>query len=175
MSSPAPPEFTILIDVARAAIENHLNLPTSQDIELPEALVKSRGVFVTLLESTGELRGCIGHILPIMPTLREELETCAVAAATRDPRFPPVQPEEMASLTVEVSLLEVPEPIATQDLLNPREFGVIVRCGPKVGLLLPDLDGVDTVDYQLSIAMRKGQIAPSEDYSLERFRVLKIR
>ena len=175
MSSPAPPEFSVLIDVARSAIENHLNLPKSQDIELPASLVESRGVFVTLHESNGELRGCIGHILPVMPTLREELETCAVAAASRDPRFPPVQPEEMASLSIEVSLLEKPEPIASQDLLDPREFGVIVRSGPKVGLLLPDLDGVDTIDYQVSIAMRKGHIAPSEDYSLERFRVLKIR
>jgi len=111
----------------------------------------------------------------VKATLREELQACAIAAASRDPRFPPVRADEVDHLKIEVSILEEPEPIANRELLDPQQFGVIVRSGSKLGLLLPNIDGVDTVDYQVSIAMRKGQIAPSEDYSLERFRVIKVR
>ena len=169
------PELGLLVDVARGAIARHLEQPGPVAKPLPDSLSESRGVFITLRQADGSLRGCMGHIRPILPTLQEEVAACAVAAASRDPRFSPVAAEELSSLNIEISILEPPEPIASKAELDPNQFGVIIRAGSKTGLLLPNLDGVDTVDYQLSIAMRKGGIAPSEDYTLERFRVLKVK
>ena len=175
MSSVTPRSHRLLIDIARAAIERHLDLPADTPDLLPDAWPEPRGVFVTLNRADGSLRGCIGHVRPILDSLKAEIEACAVAAATRDPRFTPVTADELPSLSIELSILEPPESIASIDELDPELFGVIVRAGSKTGVLLPHLEGVDTVHYQVSLAMRKGGIAPSEPHSLERFRVTKIR
>ena len=175
MSSSAPSSLHNLIDVARAAIELPLDLPARPTSPLPDSLSEPRGVFVTLHRADGTLRGCVGHIRPILGSLKAEIEACAVAAASRDPRFAPVTADEVASLSIELSILEPPEPIASADELDPKTYGVVVRAGSKKGVLLPDLDGVDTGPYQLSVAMRKGGIAPSEPHTLERFRVTKVR
>jgi AmmeMemoRadiSam system protein A len=127
--------------------------------------------FVSLHDRRGNLRGCIGTIEPQQPTVAQEVIQNAISAATRDPRFPPVQPEELEDLDVKVDVLTEPELIDSQDQLDPKRYGVIVESGWRRGLLLPDLEGVDTVEYQLEIAMRKAGIRPDEPIELYRFEV----
>lgn len=128
------------------------------------------GCFVSL-HSDGQLRGCIGTIAPVCDSLAEEIRRNAVEAATRDPRFPPVVPDELDALDIKVDVLHEPEPVDSLDDLDPKVYGVIVASGYRRGLLLPDLEGVDTVEDQVSIAMRKAGISPGEPICLERFRV----
>ncbi len=131
------------------------------------------GCFVSIhVASTGELRGCIGTIGPTAPTLGAEVIRNAVAAATEDPRFSPITAGELDDLEVSVDVLLEPEP-ATRADLDPREYGVIVTQGWRRGLLLPDLDGVDSVDEQLRIACMKAGIDPRSRYDIERFRVVR--
>ena len=78
--------------------------------------------------------------------------------------------DELADLDIKVDVLHEPEPATPEDL-DPSTYGVIVTSGMRRGLLLPDLDGVDTPEQQLSIAMRKGGISPGDAIELERFRV----
>ena len=130
------------------------------------------GVFVSLHEE-GKLRGCIGTILPTRGSIAEEIIGNAVSASTRDPRFSPVRPDELDRLEISVDVLTEPEIINSREELDVKRYGVIVSSGHKRGLLLPDLDGVDTVDEQLSIAMRKGGITSRDNYTLERFEVIR--
>lgn len=142
---------------------------------LPAKLYKTRaGCFVSLKED-GELRGCIGTILPTRASLAEEICANAISAATRDPRFSAVQPSELSELVYDVDVLTTPEPIESMDELDVRRYGVIVStCDGRRGLLLPDLDGVDSVEDQVGIAARKGGIdLDHDDWSLERFKVAR--
>lgn len=129
------------------------------------------GCFVSL-KKNGELRGCIGTIAPTRETLEEEIISNAISACSSDYRFNPVQEDELPFLTVSVDILGASER-ATKADLDPARYGVIVTNGASRGLLLPDLEGVDTVDEQLSIACRKGGIDPARDYSIERFTVTR--
>lgn len=141
--------------------------------DLPEELSGRRaGAFVTLHKG-GRLRGCIGTIHPVMPSLAEEIIMNAVSAAFRDPRFPPIAREELLEIVCSVDVLEAPEEIQSTAQLDVKEYGVIVTRGRRRGLLLPNLEGVDTVEEQVDIARRKAGIAPHEPFSLERFRVLR--
>lgn len=134
------------------------------------------GCFVSIhLADSGDLRGCIGTIEPTQPTLAQEIIRNAVAAATEDPRFNPVSVAELGNLSINVDVLQTPER-TTADKLDPKEYGVIVTQGHRRGLLLPDLDGVDTVEQQLRIACMKAGIEPSTDYGdiqIERFKVVR--
>ncbi|MBN1933077.1 MAG: AmmeMemoRadiSam system protein A [Anaerolineae bacterium] len=136
---------------------------------------RQAGTFVSLHDSFGELRGCIGTILPTQPDVAQEIIHNAISAATRDPRFPPVRSEELAGLDVKVDVLTTPEPIESEAELDPKRYGVIVqdRQGWRRGLLLPDLEGVDTIEYQVSIARRKAGIGPNEPVRLSRFEVIR--
>ena len=146
-------------------------LPLPED--LPAELTKRRaGAFVSL-HRNGRLRGCIGTIAPAEDSLAEEIIRNAVSAAARDPRFDPVRPEELAELEVSVDVLGEPEDIASERELDVKRYGVIVRRGARRGLLLPDLEGVDTVEQQVSIARQKAGIAPGEPVSLQRFEVVR--
>ena len=128
-------------------------LPLPED--LPAELTKRRaGAFVSL-HRNGRLRGCIGTIAPAEDSLAEEIIRNAVSAAARDPRFDPVRPEELAELEVSVDVLGEPEDIASERELDVKRYGVIVRRGARRGLLLPDLEGVDTVEQQVAIARQK--------------------
>lgn len=127
------------------------------------------GAFVTL-HREGKLRGCIGTILPTRPTLAEEVAHNAIEAASRDPRFPPLGSAELLDLDVKVDVLHPPETCSLDDL-DPADYGLIVTSGWRRGLLLPDLEGVDSVEEQVEIAKRKGGILPHEPCSFERFRV----
>jgi AmmeMemoRadiSam system protein A len=162
-----------LVELARKTIESYVR--EKRTIEPPERLVPEMqgraGTFVSLHDSRGNLRGCIGTIEPRQPAVAQEVIQNAISAATRDPRFPPVQPEELEGLDIKVDVLTEPEPIDSMDQLDPKRYGVIVESGWRRGLLLPDLEGVDTVEEQVDIAMRKAGIRPGEPIKLYRFEV----
>jgi AmmeMemoRadiSam system protein A len=137
-----------------------------------EMTERKAGVFVSIHED-GRLRGCIGTILPTRGSIAEEIIYNAISASTRDPRFDPIRPEELGRLEINVDVLSEPERIDSTAELDVKRYGVIVSSGSKRGLLLPDLDGVDTVDEQVAIAMRKGGISSRDRITLERFEVIR--
>ena len=145
-----------LVQLARQTVETFVRQGRTLDPPdklLPE-MAQRAGTFVSLHDRFGQLRGCIGTILPVQANVAQEIIQNAISAATRDPRFPPVQPDELDGLDVKVDVLTTPEPISGPEELDPKRYGVIVQDvqGWRRGLLLPDLDGVDTVDYQVDIA-----------------------
>ena len=142
--------------------------------ELTEEMRTARaGAFVSIHEH-GELRGCIGTIAPVRASLAEEIVSNAISASTRDPRFYPIRPDALPFLTVSVDVLGEPEPIASEAELDVKRYGVIVEKGRRRGLLLPDLEGVDTVAYQVAIARRKAGIYDDEEnVELYRFEVIR--
>ena len=147
-------------------------MPVPADIG-PELKNRQAGVFVSL-KKHGNLRGCIGTFLPTQASVAKEIIENAIAAATRDPRFHPVRPEELDIIDISVDVLSLPED-ATKEELDPKVYGVIVSKGYKRGLLLPDLAGIDTVTEQLRIACRKAGIPVDADYGIERFKVTRYR
>lgn len=141
--------------------------------ELSSGLLNRRaGVFVSL-KKDGELRGCIGTILPVQGCVADEIVRNAVSAGTRDPRFDPVTADELPDLVYSVDVLGKTEPAPSLDALDAKRYGVIVRCGDRCGLLLPNLAGVDTPHQQVEIALRKGRIRPDEPFRMERFEVVR--
>ena len=142
---------------------------------LPEALAQGRaGAFVSI-HKQGRLRGCIGTIAPTRNSLAEEIIHNAVSACSRDPRFAPVRADELKWLEINVDVLGAPEDIASEAELDVKRYGVIVSRGSRRGLLLPDLEGVDTVRQQVDIARQKAGIGPTERVELQRFEVVRHR
>ncbi len=167
------PEDLADLFAGEAAEENAADLPGGLPGDLPGELLNRRaGAFVSL-HKNGQLRGCIGTISATRANLAEEIVHNAISACARDPRFAPVAPGELASLEISVDVLGDPEDIDSPAQLDVRRYGVIVSCGSRRGLLLPDLDGVDTVDEQIHIACRKGGIREDEPYRLQRFEVVR--
>lgn len=168
-------ELHAYLALAREAITAHLERRRPR---APEGLLPlpAQGVFVTLHTRRGHaLRGCIGHMAPMKKNLADEVVSCAISAATQDPRFIPVERDELDNLEIELSLLEPEFPVDDVSMLDPRVYGVVVRTATRAGVLLPDIEGVDTVEQQIGIALRKAGIAPYENYRLHAFRVLKVR
>jgi AmmeMemoRadiSam system protein A len=158
---------------ARQALETYVIEGTISKIpeDLPAEMLRRRaGVFVSL-KKDGELRGCIGTFMPTRDNVSEEILHNAIAAGTEDPRFHPVTPEELEDIVYSVDVLTSPEPVDSLDQLDPKRYGVIVKKGYRTGLLLPDLEGVDTVEEQLKIALQKAGIWPEKGYKIERFEV----
>ncbi len=165
-----------LVDWARTVVRRHV---TGADTGEPEQrcpeMSGRAGVFVSL-KVAGRLRGCIGTIEATRDTVLEEIRRNAVAAAVADPRFPPVSADELDALDYSVDVLSPPEPVTDRSELDPRRFGVIVTKGAGRGLLLPDLEGIDTADEQIRIAALKGRIDPADpDLKIERFEVRRYR
>lgn len=162
------------VRLARQVLENYVRegRRIRPPAELAQELAGRAGCFVSL-KKDGQLRGCIGTVEPTQPTLAEEIARNAIEAGTRDPRFDPVRPEELDDLTYSVDVLNPPEKISGLGELDPRRYGVIVRSGWRSGLLLPDLEGVDTAEEQVAIARRKAGIGPEEPVELERFTVTR--
>ena len=125
------------------------------------------------LKEDGKLRGCIGTIQAVQGCLAEEIIANAVSACSQDPRFSPVETWEVDRLTVSVDVLGETEGISSPEELDVGRYGVIVTKGSKRGLLLPNLEGVDTVEQQIDIARQKGGINSREKYTLERFEVVR--
>ena len=141
--------------------------------DLPDELTHSRaGAFVSI-HKQGRLRGCIGTITPTQGSLAEEIMHNAVSAATRDPRFDPIRPDELRWLEINVDVLGEPEDIESESQLDVKRYGVIVAKGHRRGLLLPDLEGVDTVRQQVEIARQKAGIGSGEKVDLQRFEVVR--
>ncbi len=167
-----------LLALARRAIETFvregrvIEKPSSSD----PALNQRAACFVSIKTLERDLRGCIGTIEPAKETLAEELIYNAVSSATRDPRFPPVMPEELSHLCYSVDVLSTPEPARFEEL-DPKIYGVIVEeeSGGRRGLLLPDLQGIETARQQVDIAARKAGIAPGAPLKFSRFRVERFR
>jgi hypothetical protein len=160
-----------LAKLAKQTVESYVRDGTIPEPgELTPEMTEQAGVFVSI-KKRGQLRGCIGTFLPTRSNVAEEVIMNAISSATQDPRFMPVQPNELAELTYSVDVLTPPEPVESADELDPHRYGVIVECGSRRGLLLPDLDGVDTVEQQISICRQKGFIAPDEPVRLYRFEV----
>lgn len=164
------------VRLARLSLETYLRQGQMLETlprDLPAELTgHTAGAFVSLHKDR-RLRGCIGTIAPTQENLAREIVQNAVSAGTRDPRFPPVRAAELDELEYSVDVLGQPEPVDSPAQLDPKTYGVIVSCGRKRGLLLPDLDGVDTVAEQVDIARRKGGIRADDPYTLQRFKVVR--
>lgn len=165
-----------LVRLAREAIERYVT--EGRVIEPPSELIpemrEKAGVFVSI-KKKGQLRGCIGTFLPSKRNVAEEIIHNAICAATQDPRFMPIEPLELNELTYSVDVLSPPEKIDSMEELDPKRYGVIVTSGNRRGLLLPDLEGVDTIEEQIRIASMKAGISPHEDKEIYRFEVRRYR
>jgi AmmeMemoRadiSam system protein A len=170
------------VRLARYSLENYITMGKRirrKDLEdgnwsdLEDAMFnKQAGTFVSI-HKDGQLRGCIGTILPTCSCIADEIMQNAISAGTNDPRFPMIKEDELPYLEMSVDVLNAPEPIDSPDQLDVKRYGVIVSHGRKRGLLLPNLDGVDSIEQQIDIARQKGGIREDEDYSLERFEVIR--
>ena len=165
----------MLPQIARAAVQHAL---TGQQARLPRAsgsfLGSPHPVFVTIRDGPGRLRGCVGTLSPRCATVVEETWRMAREAALSDSRFDPVRLEELAGLRFEVSVVSPLEPVGDTGELDPVRYGVVVSTPDgRRGALLPDVEGVNSVSDQLSIARRKGGIGPTERAEISRFTVLK--
>ena len=163
------PYVKLAVESLTSYIKEHKHLKKPSDLP-KEMLNKRSGVFVSI-HKFGNLRGCIGTFLPTTNSIAEEIINNAIEASTDDPRFFPITEQEIPYLEVNVDVLSTPEP-TTREELNPKKYGVIVTQGFKRGLLLPDLDGIDTVEEQINIAKRKAGITDGE-VKLQRFEVIR--
>ena len=166
--------MTEYVRLAKDTIENYIK--NKEVINIPDyvtdALLKRRaGVFVSIHKKDGSLRGCIGTFLPTQDNVALEIIHNAISAATRDPRFPPIQESELEDLVINVDVLGEPEEVSDLSELDPKKYGIIVEKGFRRGLLLPDLEGVDDVQTQLLIAKQKAGIMPGEEVKIYRFTV----
>jgi len=161
-----------LVELAKKAIETYVNekkvIPTPLDLT-PE-MNERAGVFVSL-KKHGQLRGCIGTFSPNTPNVAEEIINNAIESATADLRFSPVKRDELKDLTISVDVLTAPEKVRSIEELDAKEYGVIVKSGNRRGLLLPDLEGVDTPEDQIKICRQKAGIGEEDPIELSRFRV----
>jgi len=163
-----------LVQLARRTIEKYVKdgEAISPPSELTPEMEQRAGVFVSL-HKRGALRGCIGTIEPAQPNVAQEIIHNAISAATRDPRFPPVRSDELNDLEISTDVLSEAEMISSLDELDPKRYGVIVEKGYRRGLLLPNLEGVDTAEKQIDIALRKAWINKDEEYEIQRFEVVR--
>ncbi len=163
------------VRLARQSLESyvlyHKTIPVPDDIA-EEMKTTRAGAFVSI-HKFGELRGCIGTTEPTTPSVAKEIINNAISAAVNDPRFDAIRPDELKWLDINVDVLSPAEDISSKAELDVKKYGVIVSCGRRRGLLLPDLEGVDTVDDQISIALKKGGIRPDEDYHMQRFEAVR--
>jgi AmmeMemoRadiSam system protein A len=167
-----------LVELARKTIEAYVRRGEvlKPPAELTPEMRGRAGVFVSLHDKRGNLRGCIGTIEPTQPTIAQEVIRNAISAATQDPRFPPVRPEELDDLEISVDVLTPPEPIQGPEDLDPKRYGLIVqslRHPWKRGLLLPDLPGIRTVEEQIywTRVHKAGIDDPDEPVQMYRFEV----
>jgi AmmeMemoRadiSam system protein A len=160
-----------LVRLAREAVETFVRHDrVIEPTDLSEEMLEQAGAFVSI-KKRGDLRGCIGTLEATQANLALEVVRNAIDSATRDPRFLEVTPEELADLSYSVDVLSPAEPVSGPEELDPKRYGIIVRLGPQRGLLLPDIEGVNTVEEQISIAKSKAGIAPEDSPELFRFTV----
>ena len=165
-----------LIELAKKSIETYIKegriIEPSNPIS-PEMNEKA-GVFVCI-KKDNQLRGCIGTFSPSYACVAIETIKNAISAATRDPRFHPVGEDELEGLEYCVDVLSSPEKVSDIKELNPKKYGIVLVCGDRKGLLLPDIEGVDTVDEQIRITRLKACILPEEEPEIYRFEVKRYK
>ena len=127
------------------------------------------------LKKNRNLRGCIGTIEPNQDNLAQEIIKNAVSAATRDPRFKPITIEELDTFSFSVDTLTPLEPIDTPDKLNPQRYGLSIKGNNKQGILLPDLEGIDTPEKQIDICLKKAAIPKNSHYQMYRFEIKRYK
>lgn len=158
--------------IARETIESFVKNKKIKEFPELKNIKEKAGVFVSIYKRKKqqetsdkelELRGCIGTFLPTQKNVILEIIKNAISAAVYDFRFNPITPEELPSLCYSVDILKTPVLVKALKELNPKKYGVIVKCGQKTGLLLPDLDGVDTTEKQIFIACQKAGIDPKKE------------
>jgi len=167
--------FHPVAKLARETVESYIReSKISQPKELTPEMQERAGVFVSI-HKHGELRGCIGTFEPTKGNVAEEIIANAISSATRDPRFPPIATSELDDLEYSVDILTKPEPVEDASQLNSKDYGLIVESGYRRGLLLPDLEGVDSVERQIEICRLKAGIAADEPVKLYRFQVKRFK
>lgn len=163
------------VSLARNALEfyvrNHQTLTVPEDTK-SKLLNKTGGVFVSL-HIDNQLRGCIGTIDSTTDSIADEIIQNAISAGTRDYRFQKVRDNELDRIEYSVDVLKTPELINNVEDLDVSKYGLIVKSGDKSGLLLPNIDGIETVEYQIKIAKRKAGISDNEQFTMERFKVIR--
>ena len=164
-----------LVQLARKTIETYLKQDKIIDppAELTPEMKEQAGVFVSL-HRAGQLRGCIGTFRPTTESVAQEIIRNAIESSTRDPRFPPMTKDELTGLEISVDVLSKPEPAGSVKDLDAKKYGVIIKSGAKSGLLLPNLDGVNTPEEQVAICRRKAWINNEEPIELFRFEVRRF-
>ncbi len=165
-----------LARLAKATVEAYL---TRADLPYPNPLTpelqERAAAFVSLHLEDGSLRGCIGTFQPAQENVAQEVVANAISAATRDPRFWPVQADELPHLRYSVDILSPPEPVSDPSQLDPKLYGLIVENGARRGLLLPDIPDVATAEIQLAICRQKAGIGPAEPVQIYRFTVRRYQ
>jgi len=164
------------VELAKQSIEAFVR--AGRTISPPDPLspeMKDKaGVFVSI-KKHGHLRGCIGTFMACQENIAVEIIKNAISAATQDPRFDPVKENELDELTYSVDVLSPPEKVKDLSELDPKIYGIIITSGYKKGLLLPDLEGVDTVEEQLRITRMKAGLLSDEKIEIFRFRVQRYK
>jgi AmmeMemoRadiSam system protein A len=167
--------FHPVVELAKETVESYIREgKRPKPSELTPEMKEQAGVFVSL-HKHGQLRGCIGTFEPKEKNVAEEIIANAISSSTRDPRFPPVATSELDDLEYSVDILTKPEPVTDINQLDHKKYGVIVESGWKKGLLLPDLEGVDSVEEQIAICRLKAGIQAGEPVKLYRFQVRRFQ
>jgi len=162
--------------LAKDAVEQYIRdgkVIKPADLPVPEMNEKA-GVFICL-KKKGELRGCIGTFHPSRDNIAEEIIHNSISACSQDPRFQPVDAGELEEIEYTVDVLTEPEQIENKNHLDHKKYGVIVKSGVRKGLLLPDIEGVNSVDEQISIASMKAGICIGEEIEMYRFEVKRYK
>ena len=165
-----------LVELAKKSIEAYIR--EGKIIDMPETLTpemdEKAGVFVCI-KKDNQLRGCIGTFSPSYACVAIETIKNAISAATKDPRFNRVREDELEGLEYCVDVLAPPEKVSSTEELNPKKYGIILVCGNRKGLLLPDIEGVETVNEQIRITRLKACILPEEEPEMYRFKVKRYK
>ena len=164
-----------LVRLAKRTVESYVKKGKVAPLKRLTAEMKPKaGVFVSIHKGGG-LRGCIGTIEPQQNNVAEEIMANAISSASRDPRFYPITAEELGELEYSVDVLTEPRPVKSKKQLNAKRYGVIVEAGSRKGLLLPDLEGVESAEEQIGICRQKAGIMPGEKVKLYRFEVKRYQ
>jgi AmmeMemoRadiSam system protein A len=164
-----------IVRLAKEAVESYIRKgKTLKPKKLTPEMRERAGVFVSL-HKHGQLRGCIGTFEPTKDNVAKEIIANAISSSTGDPRFPAVTVSEFDDLEYSVDILTEPEPVTDISQLDPEKYGVIVESGWRRGLLLPALEGVDSVEEQIAICRLKAGISASEPVKLYRFQVRRFK
>ena len=165
-----------LADLARKAVETYITtkeMINVHEMSLKEERAQKSGVFVTI-NSKNNLRGCVGTIRAYHENIIEETIQNSISAAVRDKRFAPISKEEFQSLSYAVNIIDEPEVVTDMEEMDPLKYGLIVSNGYRQGILLPNIEGIRTIEEQLGNAMIKADIIQGEPVWLYKFSTKEI-